>query len=93
MNEKTKRQIERMKQQSFGVEIECNKITRRAASRLAAEYFGTGRTADTSGRNGYECQSAWDSEGREWRFQKDASIHGPDCEKCEVIKILNRNKI
>ena len=43
MTDKTMNQIEEMKKQTIGVEIEMNNITREKAARLAAEYFGTGR--------------------------------------------------
>ena len=29
--------------------------------------------------------SAWDAQGREWKFQRDVSIQGPDDEKCELV--------
>ena len=85
MNEKTTLQIEEMKKQTIGVEVEMNNITREKAARLAAEFFGTGRYQSTASRNGYSTWSAWDSQGREWKFQKDVSIHGPDNEKCEMV--------
>jgi len=85
MNEKTARQIEAMKQQTIGVEVEMNSITREKAARLAARYFGTGRYENTAARNGYSTWSAWDADGREWKFQKDVSIAGPDSEKCEMV--------
>ena len=53
MNAKTEQQIQRMKQQTIGVEIEMNNITRERAARLAAAYFGTGRCEYTASRNGY----------------------------------------
>lgn len=53
MNEKITRQIEEMKKQTIGVEIEMNSITREKAARLAATYFGTGRFQNTARRNGY----------------------------------------
>ena len=53
MTEKTARQIENLKNQTIGVEVEMNSITRKAAAQLAAEYFGTGRWEDTAYRNGY----------------------------------------
>lgn len=92
MNEKTARQIEAMKarqieamkQQTIGVEVEMNSITREKAAKLATTYFGTGRYEYTSGRNGYSTWSAWDADGREWKFQKDVSIAGLDSEKCEL---------
>lgn len=71
--------------QTFGVEIEMNNITRRDAAKLAAEFFGTGRFEDTARRNGYCTWSAWMADGREWKFQKDVSIAGPDSQKCEMV--------
>ena len=85
MNEKTTKQIEEMMNQTIGVEVEMNSITRTKAAELAAEFFGTGRHEHTAGRNGYDTYSAWDGEGREWKFQKDVSIAGPDSEKCEMV--------
>ena len=41
MNDKTREQIEAMKNQTIGVEIEMNNITREKAARKVAEYFGT----------------------------------------------------
>ena len=85
MNEKMKNQVAEMKKQTIGVEVEMNSITRRAAAKLAAEFFGTGRFQDTARRNGYHTWSAWDAQGREWKFQRDVSIEGPDSEKCEMV--------
>jgi hypothetical protein len=85
MNEKTKIQIEEMKKQTIGVEVEMNNIDRSRAAKVAAEFFGTGRYENTAHRNGYSTWSAWDSQGREWKFQKDVSISGPDSEKCELV--------
>lgn len=85
MNEKTRIQIAKMKQQTIGVEVEMNSISRDKAARLAADFFGTGRYENTARRNGYYTWSAWDAQGREWKFQKDVSIAGPDSEKCELV--------
>ena len=85
MNEKTRTQIEEMKKQTIGVEVEMNNIDRSRAAKVAAEFFGTGRYENTAHRNGYSTWSAWDSQGREWKFQKDVSISGPDSEKCELV--------
>ena len=85
MNEKTAQQIARMKEQTIGVEVEINHITREKAARIAADFFGTNRYENTAGRNGYCTWSAWDSQGREWKFQKDVSIAGCDAEKCELV--------
>ena len=81
----TQVQIEGIKNQTIGVEVEMNNITRAKAAQIAAEFFGTHRHENTAARNGYCTFSAWDSEGREWKFQKDVSIHGPDGEKCEMV--------
>ena len=85
MNEKMARQIAEAKKQTIGVEIEMNGITRSRAAKAAAEFFGTGRYKDTAARNGYCTWSAWDADGREWKFQRDVSIAGPDSEKCELV--------
>jgi len=85
MNEKTRIQIEQMKKQTIGVEVEMNSITRRQAAKVAADFFGTGRYEDTSDRNGYRTWSAWDAAGREWKFQYDSSITGPEEQKCELV--------
>ena len=85
MSERTARRIEEMKKQTIGVEIEMNSIERHRAAKVAADYFGTGRYEDTAYRNGYYAWSAWDSRGREWKFQRDVSITGPDSEKCEMV--------
>jgi hypothetical protein len=85
MNEKVARQIEKMKKQTIGVEVEMNNITREKAAKVAARYFGTRRYENTAGRNGYSTWSAWDAQGREWKFQKDVSIEGPESEKCEMV--------
>ena len=85
MNEKLEQRIARMKEQTIGVEVEMNSITRQKAAELAAKHFGTGRFEDTARRNGYRTWSAWDSQGREWKFQRDGSIAGADDEKCELV--------
>ena len=85
MNERTRTQIEEMKKQTIGVEIEMNNITRNKAAKVAATFFGTGRYENTARRNGYSTWSAWDAQDREWKFQRDVSIHGNDDEKCELV--------
>ena len=85
MTERTANQIKAMKQQTIGVEVEMNSITRQKAAKVAANFFGTGRYENTAGRNGYSTWSAWDAQGREWKFQKDVSIAGPDEQKCELV--------
>ena len=85
MNAKVAKQIEEMKKQTIGVEVEMNNITRSTAAKLAAAFFGTNNYRNTASRNGYCTWSAWDAQGREWKFQKDVSIHGSDDEKCELV--------
>lgn len=94
MKEKIKNQIEAMKKQTIGVEVEMNSITREKASKIAAEFFGTRRYKNTARVNGYKTWSAWDENGREWKFQSDASIHGALDEQCELVTpILNYSDI
>ncbi len=85
MSQRTENQVTEMKKQTIGVEVEMNSITREKAARLAAEFFGTGRYENTAHRNGYCTWSAWDANGREWKFQRDVSIAGPESEKCEMV--------
>lgn len=85
MTEKTRYQVEQLKKQTIGVEVEMNNITRQKAAQIAAEFFGTHLYEDTHRRNGYMTWSAWDNQGREWKFQRDSSIHGVDAEKCELV--------
>lgn len=83
-------QINGLKAQTFGVEVEGNNITRQKAAQVAAGYFGTNHFAYTANVNGYYTWSAWDQMGREWKFQRDVSIHGPDDEKCELVTPILR---
>ena len=83
MNATIQNRIANMKDQTIGVEVEMNNITRQNAAKVAAEFFGTGRFADTDIRNGYRAWSAWDAQGREWKFQRDSSIAGPDAESAK----------
>ena len=85
MSRRTENQVAEMKKQTIGVEVEMNSITREKAAKVAAEFFGTERTQNTASRNGYCAWSARDESGREWKFQKDVSIAGPDSEKCEMV--------
>ena len=85
----TERQIENMKQQTIGVEIEMNSITRRKAAILVGEYFGT-RAYDAAREYGYYSWACQDRKGRVWKFQKDVSIEGPDDEKCEMVTPILR---
>lgn len=71
MKEATRIQIEAMKTQTFGVEVEMYHIDRKAAAKVAADYFGTvwyfiGGT--------YNTYAAEDAQGREWKFMSDSSV-------------------
>ena len=86
MKESTRAQIEAMKNQTIGVEVEMYGISRENAAKTAATFFGTGRYEYTAHRNGYQTWSAWDDRGREWKFQRDCSILADrDEEKCEMV--------
>lgn len=79
------------KLQTIGIEIEMNNIRRDDAARIAAEYFGTGRWEYTQSRNGYFTYSAWDANGREWKFSRDISIQSADdMKKCEMVTPICR---
>ena len=76
---------EALKDQHFGVEIEMYGITRKHASRVAAETLG-GTYEFTQARNGYHTWSCLAPDGREWKFCRDSSIAADrDEEKCEMV--------
>lgn len=87
MNNKVLQQIARMKEQTIGVEIEMNNISRRTAAEVAATFFNSGREAKwTAHTHGYDTWSAWDTQGREWKFMRDVSIQSTDdYKKCELV--------
>ena len=84
MTDKTARQIEEMKKQTIGVEIEMNGITRSKAAKVVAGYFGTNHY-NAASEYGYRAWACKDNDGRVWKFQRDGSIAGPDAEKCEMV--------
>ena len=84
MNDKTREQIEAVKMQTIGVEVEMNNITREKAARKVAEFFGTTAWYAAS-EYGYMSWACKDQQGRVWKFQRDISIHGPEAEKCEMV--------
>ena len=84
MKEKVELQIWKMKNQTIGVEVEMNNITRKRAAELTAEYFHT-RAYDAADTYGYSTWACLDNKDRVWKFQKDVSICGPDEEKCELV--------
>lgn len=60
-----------MKTQNFGIEIELTGITRKDASEVIANYFGT-TTYYVGGS--YLAYEAYDSKGRRWKAMYDSSI-------------------
>ena len=56
------------------------------AAKLAAEFFGTGRYENTAQPQRVQhLERVGRASGREWKFQKDVTIAGPDSEKCELV--------
>ena len=84
MNEKTRMQIEEMKKQTIGVEVEMYGITREKAARTIAAYFHTEDTVRFIG-GGYSVWACKDNQGREWKITRDVSIQAScDEEKAEL---------
>lgn len=84
MNERIENQVKEMKNQTIGVEVEMNNITRKKAATLIADYFGT-VSYDANHEYGYYTWACKDGQGRIWKFQRDSSIQGNDDEKCELV--------
>ena len=76
MTEKTRKQIEAMKRQTIGVEIEMAKITREKACRTVAKFFGTEHTVYRNGNRWY----CTDTQNRKWTVAYDSSISGDGAE-------------
>lgn len=73
-NERLAKQLDYIHTTGFGVEIEMNSITRERAAGTAADFFGTERYENTARKNGYSTWSAWDAQGREWKFHYSSSV-------------------
>ena len=73
MKENTKNQIEEMKKQTIGVEIEMADITREKAIRTVAEYFNTLDTVEYIG-GAYRAWSCKDNKGRTWTVTRFRSM-------------------
>lgn len=84
MKPKTLQQIEEMKKQTIGCEIEFTGITRNGAAAIIAEYFQT--TADFAGGT-YRTWEVKDQQGRTWKVMYDSSIQqtGGEETKCELV--------
>lgn len=85
MNAKTAAQIEAMKSQTFGVEIEMHHITRKDAAFSLALHFGTLTTVKHEG-GPYDKWTLLDPQGRKWQMEYDSSIQASsNYHKCEMV--------
>lgn len=71
-----------MKTQTFGIEIEMNRITRANAAQVLADHFGT-RVQHIGGT--YDTRLVPDALGRDWKIVSDNSIEGPQEERTEFV--------
>ena len=71
-----------MKTQTFGIEIEMNRITRARAAQVLADHFGT--QVQLIGGT-YNTRLVPDSQGRDWKVVYDGSIEGPQEERTELV--------
>lgn len=77
-----------MKQQTFGIEIEFNGISRERAAQVLAAHLGT----QVIFRGGtYDTREVPDRQGRVWKIVSDASIEATDPnERCEFVSPICR---
>lgn len=80
----TAKQIENMKKQTIGVEIEMAGITRKAAIKVIAKYFNTEDTIEHQG-GGYDRYTCKDNQGRTWQIMKDVSIQDTYSKQTEMV--------
>ena len=84
MSAKTEAQVQRMKTQTIGVEIEMAEITRSTAIKTIAQHFGTLSTVSHDGGS-YDAWSCKDTQGRRWTVTRDVSISAStDLRKAEL---------
>ena len=76
-----------MKTQTFGIEIEMNRITRAHAAQVLADHFGT-QVRYTGGT--YDTRLVPDAQGRDWKIVSDNSIEGPPEERTEFVSPICR---
>jgi hypothetical protein len=76
-----------MKTQTFGIEIEMNRITRSKAAQVLADHFGT-QVRHTGGT--YDTRLVSDAQGRDWKIVSDNSIEGPQSERTEFVSPICR---
>lgn len=73
MNEKAKNQIEAMKKQTFGVEIEMYNISRDHVAQVVAGFYHQENTINYRG-GAYRAWECRDDKGRTWKVAWDSSI-------------------
>lgn len=76
-----------MKNQTFGVEIELTGLTRKKASEIIADYFGTESFYIGTHYNTY---GAKDGKGRIWKAMSDSSIHIEGGQTVEIVTPILR---
>lgn len=76
-----------MKNQTFGVEIELTGLTRKKASEIIANYFGTESFYIGTHYNTY---GAKDGKGRIWKAMSDSSIHIEGGQAVEIVTPILR---
>ena len=77
-----------MKSQTFGIEVEMNRITRAKAAQVIADHFGT--TVEHAPHLGYDTRLIADAQGRKWKVVSDSSIAGPGTEQTEFVSPICR---
>ena len=84
MKQNIEKQIEEMKKQTIGVEIEFTGMTRQRAAKIVGEYFGT-NPYHVGGT--YDAWEIRDTQNRKWKVMYDSSIvsSGSDRMKCELV--------
>ena len=83
-----------MKNQTFGIEIEMNHISRQKAAQVIAATLPSSTLGDgASIRHTGGTYDAWEvraADGRKWKCVSDASIEGPRDQQCEVVSPICR---
>lgn len=78
-----------MKNQTFGIEIEMNHITRDRAAQVVAATLGEGVTVRQKG-DAYDAWEITAPDGRKWKLVSDASFAGPRTHGTEFVSPICR---
>ena len=78
-----------MKTQTFGIEIEMNRITREKAAHTVAKVLGAGSEVRHTG-GAYDTWTVTGPDGRKWKVVSDSSIDGPYEERSEFVSPVCR---